>query len=169
MIRNLLNSNKFEKTFLLLSFLIVALLQLKSNLLVFYIPLLFCILMFGYFYLDKLIQSLIMYNFSFIFLTLNHVMPLFSGNQIHYLPSILKDTVGVLIFDYNANITYPYPSYKFLVETLIDIFGLNVLNILNVLCFIFIFQKKLYYVFSNNFGTTKPWYFTIFICKSSKN
>ena len=55
-------------------------------------------------------------------------MPLFSGNQ-YILPSILKDTVGVLIFDYNANITYPYPSYKFLVETLIAIFGLNVLNI----------------------------------------
>ena len=158
MIRNLLNSNKFEKTFLLLSFLIVALLQLKSNLLVFYIPLLFCILIFGYFYLDKLLQSLIMYNFSFIFLTLNHVMPLFSGNQIYYLPSILKDTVGVLIFDYNANITYPYPSYKFLVETLIDIFGLNVLNILNFLCLFisfflmcyvsFLFFKKNYITYS---------------------
>lgn len=158
MINSLFKAKKIEKIYFFISFFIVSLLQLKSNLLMLYIPLLFCILIFGYFYMDKVVQLIIMFNFSFVFLTLNQIMPLFSGNQIYYLPAILKDKIGLLNFDFNANITYPYPSYKFLVETIIDIFGINILNILDflallisffLLCYVsFLFFKKNYISFT---------------------
>ena len=158
MINSLFKAKKIEKIYFFISFFIVSLLQLKSNLLMLYIPLLLCILIFGYFYMDKVVQLIIMFNFSFVFLTLNQIMPLFSGNQIYYLPAILKDKVGLLNFDFNANITYPYPSYKFLVETIIDIFGINILNILDflallisffLLCYVsFLFFKKNYISFT---------------------
>ena len=64
---------------------------------------------------------------------------MYSGNQLNYLPPIIKENFEIFQLDFTANITYPYPVYKFFVVQLIDLVNINVLNYLNFLALFTIF------------------------------
>ena len=109
---------------LIATFVILFILQFKSNLLTLYFPLLLLITVIGYFK-KRLIHLIVLLNLSFIYLTINQVSKMFSGNQLNYLPTIMKENFGIFELDFTSNITYPYPVYKYLNTLLIDLFNIN--------------------------------------------
>ena len=121
---------------LIATFVILFILQFKSNLLPLYFPLLLLITVIGYFK-KRLIHLIVLLNLSFIYLTINQVSQMFSGNQLNYLPTIMKENFGIFELDFTSNITYPY--YKYLNTQLIDLFNINILNYLNFLSLLMIF------------------------------
>lgn len=123
---------------LIATFVILFILQFKSNLLPLYFPLLLLITIIGYFK-KRLIHLIVLLNLSFIYLTINQVSRMFSGNQLNYLPTIMKENFGIFELDFTSNITYPYPVYKYLNTQLIDLFNINILNYLNFLSLLMIF------------------------------
>ena len=78
---------------LIATFVILFILQFKSNLLPLYFPLLLLITVIGYFK-KRLIHLIVLLNLSFIYLTINQVSQMFSGNQLNYLPTIMKENFG---------------------------------------------------------------------------
>ena len=138
---NYLKNFNIEKLIFYWSFIIIFLLQTKSNLI--YIYFLFLIFFLGIVYFvsnqKEIYKYLNIFNLSFIYITFNTVGKVFSGNNLNYLPSILKDSIGIFKNDYTANFTYPYPAFKFLTESFINLFGINSLIYLNFLSGIFVF------------------------------
>ena len=79
---------------LIATFVILFILQFKSNLLPLYFPLLLLITVIGYFK-KRLIHLIVLLNLSFIYLTINQVSQMFSGNQLNYLSTIMKENFGI--------------------------------------------------------------------------
>ena len=132
------NINKIEITGVVVTFLILIFLQMKSNLMPLYFPLFLFVIAIGY-YRKIILQMIVILNLSFIYLTVNQVSEMYSGNQLNYLPPIIKENFEIFQLDFTANITYPYPVYKFFVVQLIDLVNINVLNYLNFLALFTIF------------------------------
>ncbi len=132
------NINKIEITGVVVTFLILIFLQMKSNLMPLYFPLFLFVIAIGY-YRKIILQMIVILNLSFIYLTVNQVSEMYSGNQLNYLPPIIKENFEIFQLDFTANITYPYPVYKFFVVQIIDLVNINVLNYLNFLALFTIF------------------------------
>ena len=147
--------NKIEITGVVLSFFILFISQFKSNLIPLYIPLFLVVGIIGYLQ-KRFVHLVVILNLSFTFLTINQVSKMFSGNQLNYLPTIIKESFEIFEFDFTSNITYPYPVYKLLNTQLIDLFNFNILNYLNFLSQItifFVFCLISYSFFRKNYFT----------------
>ena len=77
-----------------------------------YFPLFLFVIAIGY-YRKIILQMIVILNLSFIYLTVNQVSEMYSGNQLNYLPPIIKENFEIFQLDFTANITYPYQFISF--------------------------------------------------------
>ena len=138
---NYIKTFNYEKIIFFWSISVIVYLQTKNNLTKIYLPflILFLVMIYLIFRDKNILKYINLINLSFIYITFNEIGSVFAGNNLNYLPSILKDSVGIFKYDFTANTTYPYPAFKFLLEIIIDWFGLNVLIYLNFFSGMFVF------------------------------
>ena len=112
---NYIKTFNYEKIIFFWSISVIVYLQTKNNLTKIYLPflILFLVMIYLIFRDKNILKYINLINLSFIYITFNEIGSVFAGNNLNYLPSILKDSVGIFKYDFTANTTYPYPAFKF--------------------------------------------------------
>lgn len=95
----------------------------------------------------KVLDAGLIILISHFALVINSVDLPLSRNHFSYMPNILSTYSNILSTDFQANITFPYPSFKFLTLFLIDLFGLNILNFLNFLTYFLIILFTVLFIY----------------------